>query len=354
MTKHDPDYMTEIFFAEDFGIKIFEPEETFTFRGMNGLIAQDPRKKVILKHWRDWTQVPVEPEDLSWADLMVLYTTDAVSGPWDSLCQQVQQHLNCENFVFIGEGVFNMPEYDHSRVYIDHQHHANKIVAYCKFKPWNLSADKPKLFDALIGSTDRELKPHRCFVFDQLQKHNLLDRCFVNSWGSINYRSAELETTDDSAIKDFKNSTTYLAQLQNGISMSFSIPIDIYQQSWYSIVTETLGYRSNHITEKIMKPMFEKRIFVVFGAQGTLSRLHDLGYKTFDPWIDESYDQEPNDSVRWQMAFDQVLKLSQADHATIYQQLDLVLEHNHTWMKDKFESRIQNLKSFLDSHIAKL
>jgi hypothetical protein len=351
MTSHDPDYMCELEFAQKLDIDLFEPEETFTFRGMDFLIAQDPRRKVILKHWRDWQQVKLPPEDLSWADLVVLYSTDAITGPWNSLCKEVKQQLNCEKFICIGEGTFDLLDYPADVVHIDHEHHANKIVNFCRFEEWNSNTIKPKLFDALIGSMDPVIKPHRCFVFDNLQKHKLLDLCFVNTWGSVNYRSAELDVCDDPAIVDFRNSTVYSPFLKNGCSMSTSIPIEIYKRSWYTIVTETLGNKSNHITEKTMKPIFEKRLFVLFGPQGTLSRLHELGYKTFDQVIDESYDKEPDDIKRWSMAFEQVLKLLRADHAQIYNQINCILEHNHSWMVNNYVKRLKNLKLFLDSHL---
>jgi hypothetical protein len=125
--------------------------------------------------------------------------------------------------------------------------------------------------------------------------------------------------------------------------MSYSIPTEIYQRSWYTIVSETMAEKSNYITEKTAKPLFEKRLFVVFGAQGLLGRLHELGYQTFDSVIDESYDLEPDNTKRWTMAFEQVLKLAQADHQAIYDQI-----------VSQQRRRLQGLKNFLDHHIGQL
>ena len=49
-----------------------------------------------------------------------------------------------------------------------------------------------------------------------------------------------------------------LGNYKNGRSMSHSIPIEIYRRSWYSIVAETQAYKSNYVTEKTSKPLFEK------------------------------------------------------------------------------------------------
>lgn len=352
---HDPDYMCELEFAERLGIKLFEPEETFTFQGMDFLIAQDPRKKVVLKHWRNWEGLGIPKEDFSWADLLVLYTNDVMIGPWESYCQAAMTQYNCKNFICITEGVYQMHDYPKDRVYQDHEHHSNRIVNFCRYEDWNTNPNKPKLFDALIGSVDDEhIKIHRRFVFDQLEKHNLLNKSFVNIWGSINYRSPELKEYDDPAVGNFRNSTVYRDTFKNGRSMSYSIPIEIYKRSWYTIVSETMAEKSNYITEKTSKPLFEKRLFVIFGPQGLLARLHDLGYQTFGSVIDESYDLEPDNTKRWTMAFEQVLKLSQADHQAVYDQIAPILEHNHNWIVSNQPNRIQGLKDFLDGHINQL
>jgi hypothetical protein len=100
--------------------------------------------------------------------------------------------------------------------------------------------------------------------------------------------------------------------------------------------------------------LFEKRLFVIFGAQGVLKRLCELGYQTFSSVIDESYDSEPDDTKRWTMAFNEVLKLLDADHQAIYEKIIPILEHNHSWIVDRQRIRLQGLKDFLDMHINQL
>jgi hypothetical protein len=43
---------------------------------------------------------------------------------------------------------------------------------------------------------------------------------------------------------------------------------------------------------------------------GTLNYLKSLGYKTYDKWIDESYDNEPNKNKRGTMVVDELNKFS--------------------------------------------
>lgn len=71
-------------------------------------------------------------------------------------------------------------------------------------------------------------------------------------------------------------------------------------KSFLNIVTETL-YDSDSIfiSEKTYKPIYLCQPFIVFGNPFTLNKLHELGYKTFDKWWDESYDSELDLKIRF-------------------------------------------------------
>lgn len=78
----------------------------------------------------------------------------------------------------------------------------------------------------------------------------------------------------------------------NNKSMQFNS--DLYLNSWVSVITETHAAEEPHnffISEKTWKPIYAMHPFMVLGHKGTLARLHEMGYKTFDGLIDESYDQ---------------------------------------------------------------
>ena len=69
-----------------------------------------------------------------------------------------------------------------------------------------------------------------------------------------------------------------------------------YQCVWYKyvaldIVTEsTIKYPYPYVTEKVLRSFACKRMFVYLGPANVLSLLHSKGFKTFDGFIDESYD----------------------------------------------------------------
>lgn len=63
-------------------------------------------------------------------------------------------------------------------------------------------------------------------------------------------------------------------------------------ESYFEIVTETyfLNEETLNITEKTIKPMLRFQMFIIVGSPHTLSTLRDLGFQTFAPYIDETYD----------------------------------------------------------------
>lgn len=85
----------------------------------------------------------------------------------------------------------------------------------------------------------------------------------------------------------------------------------LYQSGLFHVVSETIFYYDKlHLTEKIFKPIVSRRPFLLVAAPGNLAYLRSYGFKTFDRWIDESYDQEPDHTKRIQKIVDQLEYLS--------------------------------------------
>lgn len=71
------------------------------------------------------------------------------------------------------------------------------------------------------------------------------------------------------------------------------VNIDWYNRTQFSLVTETMLYRSQDrvvVSEKTYKPLAYGHALVVYGTHSTLKSLRDQGFETFDHVIDESYD----------------------------------------------------------------
>ena len=78
-----------------------------------------------------------------------------------------------------------------------------------------------------------------------------------------------------------------------------------YQENFYKniavdIVTESVyNYPYPFITEKTLRPIACKRLFIIVGAPKTLEFLHHKGFETFSDVIDESYDSITDPVERW-------------------------------------------------------
>ena len=66
--------------------------------------------------------------------------------------------------------------------------------------------------------------------------------------------------------------------------------MNAWNTSFLHIVTETVWQDKIHFTEKIFKPIVLHQPFIVVQAPGSLEYLKSYGFKTFDKWWDESYD----------------------------------------------------------------
>lgn len=72
-----------------------------------------------------------------------------------------------------------------------------------------------------------------------------------------------------------------------------------FQQGFLHVVTETAyNYPVPFLSEKTIKPIINKRPFIIIGPPGSISQLHELGFKTFSEFWDESYDQITDNEKR--------------------------------------------------------
>ena len=116
--------------------------------------------------------------------------------------------------------------------------------------------------------------------------------------------------------------------------------IDYQKSSSYNIVVE--AYYENDvvdwpmITEKIWRNVGYRKPFIVVGQRHLLKKFHELGYKSFDEFIDESYDSE-SDDIRVFVAYNEVKKLnrmSQTDLENLCGSIDHIYDHNdHNFQK---------------------
>jgi hypothetical protein len=107
-------------------------------------------------------------------------------------------------------------------------------------------------------------------------------------------------------------------------------------------------------SEKILRPCYYKRPFLVIGSPNFLQEFRKLGYKTFNGIIDESYDQY-SAFTRVDSVFNILHNLIESQEIdTLLERCADILEHNHQWiiddcqrqlgMQNEYNTRVKNAK----------
>lgn len=192
---------------------------------------------------------------------------------------------------------------------------------------------------------------HRPYVISKLYNDGVLENSLVSLYESNNItnfdilknnKNLEYETllfseTDKDVLEKFVNES-YPLKLEHETADLVAIADnqistkEHFLDSYINIVCETSCHSDfTFITEKSLRPVINLQPFIIFGNPYTLHELRKLGFKTFDKWIDESYDLERNTNKRFELALNQVKRLNELDideiHEMYYEMFD-ILEHN--------------------------
>ena len=96
--------------------------------------------------------------------------------------------------------------------------------------------------------------------------------------------SVQLGSIDTTAVVTSDSSATYNPQ--------------DFAQTRCSIVLETVYDQRIHLTEKTLRPIACGHPFMILNGPGALETIRSYGFKTFQPYIDESYDSEQDPEKR--------------------------------------------------------
>jgi hypothetical protein len=218
---------------------------------------------------------------------------------------------------------------------------------------------KPYLFDCLLGAR----RPHRDYVMLALTKTGLLDQSVVTYRAGfpgeiVNEYNQEYANCFPDVVLNWPYvSPNLLSEWEVGTTVtntnSCELPEGIFRNTHYSIICETLGTGDDFfLSEKTVKAMFSKRVFVVFGPRHFLKRLHELGFQTFNSVLDESYDDEPVDETRYQKAMIQVLRLAHfLKPDLVSQQVNYAVDNNSRQLEYLKESTDQAMIALLKQKI---
>jgi hypothetical protein len=232
-------------------------------------------------------------------------------------------------------------------------------------------ADAPELRDnlnasrsALAGrkrsraftSFNGRLRPHRLHVVLFMFARGLLDRGYVSFLGYSNdaQMSEEHLRAIDGAMPFAAETSVHIGALMARLPLTLDVMGQgysartykgvtemhwaspnphFYLDSYFSVVVDTTMERGMlFMTPMSYKPIMNCHPFVYFGNAGALAELRRIGFQTFSPLIDESYDavEDPRERLRLALGeFQRLGNLAPHHLHEMYCELWPRLEHNY-------------------------
>jgi hypothetical protein len=165
------------------------------------------------------------------------------------------------------------------------------------------------------------LRTYRKTFMSSLEEKNITNDCQIGSF--LNY----IGTSESSAVYD---------------SVDFN-------NSGISIVLETVFDSRIHLTEKTLRPLACGHPFMLAAGPGSLELLKHYGFKTFSPYINESYDSIKDDDLRLQAVLSEMKRiqiLPTVDLDNLINQCNLIAEFNkkHFFSTEFFNQVVKELQ----------
>jgi len=202
---------------------------------------------------------------------------------------------------------------------------------------------------------NRRMRPHRLYSVLMFNHLNIIDNFFVSydldsmkmfdldqSMYSVHHIGDKFPfVTIEAEYQNLKQnkpvSTLDYDNLENVWGFNFENK-RIYLQSYIHITSETNFFENGgYFSEKTWKPIGHLQPFIFMGPAHGLKEIKRFGFKTFSPFIDESYDDEENGAERFKMIINEIERLSKFS-----------LEEIHNWYHSIFEDvLVYNQKLFL-------
>lgn len=168
----------------------------------------------------------------------------------------------------------------------------------------HLTFNKTKIYNCL----QKRIRSHRIWFFNKLVKEDLLDcginsmndfrhidTCFNGEW-MLSEEYDHIRSLNILPLIPLENPVTDVNdKFKSGDSGEYLLMFNqqTMLESWLTVVSEASfndGDTTCFISEKTFKPIACCHPFIIYGNKGSLQHLRNMGYKTFSPFIDETYD----------------------------------------------------------------
>ena len=192
-------------------------------------------------------------------------------------------------------------------------------------------------------SQNRLPKNHRFELGLFLYRNNFLKDGFfsfpkIEDFNQFGYKFDTSITELKPYVSKFIKSLPYKIDGVNFTQKKWSyekFDVEYYLQSYFSIICENqfTDYDDQlQFSEKVWKPITNFHPFILLGDRHQIKQLKKWGFKTFEPFIDESYDEIQDTEQRFKKASNQIKKLCKMSRSELhewYWSIEKTLRHNY-------------------------
>jgi hypothetical protein len=184
---------------------------------------------------------------------------------------------------------------------------------------------------------NRRLRPHRMYSICLYHSLGIIDDIMI-SYDINNMLTSQMDFHSVVSIIEDTDTANKIVNSYSKLKEEFPIKIidyddmeniwgfnfekkEPYLDSYIHITSETNFFElGGYFSEKTWKPMGHLQPFIFMGPAYGLTELKKLGFKTFEPFIDESYDLELDPVIRFNLIMNEIERLSK-----------LSIEEIHNW-----------------------
>lgn len=189
----------------------------------------------------------------------------------------------------------------------------------------------------LLLSYNHAIRPHRVALISLLANRSFFNQCLI-SLGSDRMTTNMFDYVNREMLKDVypclhDEIMSGVEKLSFPITLSYDtspndwnflwqVNLNEQNQVYLLVINETLGIANNHdynldssysctfLTEKTYKGLVSAQPFILNTTPGALAALREQGFRTFSPYIDESYDGILDDDSRMKAILSEIDRLS--------------------------------------------
>jgi hypothetical protein len=280
----------------------------------------------------------------------------------DNILELINGRIDSSNIMYWTSAIDSEQNYKriHNKVNVISSFYWEKLFDYSK--DWPNKDYNVRIKDKNFLCFNHLQREHRIQLLNKLLPTGLIDKSFYSfvGHGDMQEFAMSLPDGDEASYNHVKVNAAQLPMDLNyritGEDAGKTVVSDLeyYENSYFSLVTETIFFkeRGHHayetndrlfLTEKTFKPIFAQHPFLILASEGHLSALRDLGYKTYHPYIDETYDTIENDHDRLATIIEEVKRLcNQTDEEWIEWQTNVkdIVEFNKQHFLTRTDHRI--------------